>query len=228
MSIRPLAVIVVVVARIPRFDRKRCHANIRHQHRRRDAQFFAFTSSVCGFPVYEHDVGTVTTMFTTLPDGSVKAHDVVVKITATFYSTDPAHTGTVTTRPSGPFIEIDHPDGSVTMMSIGQNGHVDHSRSRDRLGFIRHRQGRDLGKWRRYGVLARKHVGGPHRHLPPALAARISQSGDNSRTLAQPSVPPAHATVREHAGVVDAPKRCCQSLTRKVGRGKPPEHGGVG
>jgi hypothetical protein len=87
-------------------------------------QFFAFTSAVCGFPVYEHDVGTVTTMITTMPDGSVKSHDIVVKIETTFYSTDPAHTGTVTTRPSGPFIEIDHPDGSVTMNSIGQNGHV--------------------------------------------------------------------------------------------------------
>jgi hypothetical protein len=63
-------------------------------------------------------------MITTLPDGSVKSHDVVVKITDTFYSTDPAHTGTVTTRPSGPFIEIDHPDGSVTTMGIGQDGHV--------------------------------------------------------------------------------------------------------
>jgi hypothetical protein len=89
-----------------------------------DTQFFAFTSSVCGFPVYEHDTGTVTTMVTTLPDGSVKAHDVVVKITVTFFSTDPAHPGTVTTRPSGPFIEIDHSDGTVTMNSIGQNGHV--------------------------------------------------------------------------------------------------------
>jgi len=89
-----------------------------------ETQFFAFTSAVCGFPVYEHDVGTVTTMITTMPDGSVKSHDVVVDITATFFSTDPNHTGTVTTRPSGPFIEIDHPDGSVTMMSIGQNGHV--------------------------------------------------------------------------------------------------------
>ena len=89
-----------------------------------DTQFFAFTSSVCGFPVYERDTGTVTTMITTLPDGSVKAHDVVVKITVTFFSTDPAHPGTVTTRPSGPFIEIDHSDGSVTMNSTGQNGHV--------------------------------------------------------------------------------------------------------
>ena len=74
--------------------------------------------------MFEHDIGTVTTMITTLPDGSVKSHDVVVKITETFYSTDPAHTGTVTTRPSGPFIEIDHPDGSVTTMGIGQDGHV--------------------------------------------------------------------------------------------------------
>jgi hypothetical protein len=89
-----------------------------------ETQFFPLTSAICGFPVYQHDTGTVTTMITTLPDGSVKAHDVVVKITTTFYSTDPAHTGTVTTRPSGPFIEIDHPDGSVTMNSIGQNGHV--------------------------------------------------------------------------------------------------------
>jgi hypothetical protein len=89
-----------------------------------DTEFLGGTSAICGFPVYEHDQGTVTTMVTTLPDGSVKSHDVVVKIEVTFYSTDPAHTGTVTTRPSGPFIEIDHPDGSVTEMGIGQNGHV--------------------------------------------------------------------------------------------------------
>lgn len=82
------------------------------------------TTAICGFPVFEHDIGTVTTMVTTLPDGSVKSHDVVVKITVTFFSTDPAHTGTVTTRPSGPFIEIDHPDGTVTLMGIGQDGHV--------------------------------------------------------------------------------------------------------
>ncbi|HLO28729.1 MAG TPA: hypothetical protein VK249_06325 [Anaerolineales bacterium] len=82
------------------------------------------TTAICGFPVFEHDSGTVITMVTTLPDGSVKSHDIVVKITVTFFSTDPAHTGTATTRPSGPFIEIDHPDGSVTMMGIGQDGHV--------------------------------------------------------------------------------------------------------
>jgi hypothetical protein len=89
-----------------------------------DTQLLGGTSAICGFPVYQHDVGTVRTMVTTMPDGSVKSHDVVVKIDTTFYSTDPAHTGTVTTRPSGPFIEIDHPDGSVTMRSIGQEGHV--------------------------------------------------------------------------------------------------------
>jgi hypothetical protein len=86
--------------------------------------FLSGTSAACGFPVYEHDVGTVLTAVTTMPDGSTKSHDVVVKIDVTFYSTDPAHTGTITRRPSGPFIEIDHPDGSVTMMSAGQNGHV--------------------------------------------------------------------------------------------------------
>jgi len=84
----------------------------------------SMTSAICGFPVFEHDSGTVITMVTTLPDGSVKSHDIVVKITVTFFSTDPAHIGTVTTRPSGPFIEIDHPDGSVSMMGIGQDGHV--------------------------------------------------------------------------------------------------------
>jgi hypothetical protein len=89
-----------------------------------DTVFFAQTSAICGFPVYEHDTGTVTTMITTLPDGSVKAHDIVVKVAVTFYSTDPAHTGTVTTRAAGPFIEIDHPDGTVTAMGIGQDGHV--------------------------------------------------------------------------------------------------------
>ena len=56
-----------------------------------ETAFFAQTSAVCGFPVYEHDTGTVTSMVTTLPDGSVKSHDVVVKITATFFSTDPNH-----------------------------------------------------------------------------------------------------------------------------------------
>ena len=89
-----------------------------------DTVFFTQTSAICGFPVYEHDTGTVTVMTTTLPDGSVKSHDVVVKISVTFYSTDPAHTGTVTTRAAGPYIEIDHPDGTVTAMGIGQDGHV--------------------------------------------------------------------------------------------------------
>jgi hypothetical protein len=87
-------------------------------------EFFAATSATCGFPVYGHDTGIVTTMITTLPDGSVRYHDVVVKITTTFYSTDPDHTGTATTHPSGPFIETDHPDGSITMNSLGQTGHV--------------------------------------------------------------------------------------------------------
>jgi hypothetical protein len=85
---------------------------------------FAQTSAICGFPVYEHDVGTVTTLVTMLPDGSVKSHDVVVRITTTFFSTDPAHPGTVTTYPRGPYIEIDHPDGSVTAMGIGMDGFV--------------------------------------------------------------------------------------------------------
>ena len=89
-----------------------------------DTTFFAVTSASCGFPVYARDTGTVTTQITTLPDGSVRYHDVVVKIATTFYSTDPAHTGTATTRPSGPFIETDHPDGSITMESIGSNGRV--------------------------------------------------------------------------------------------------------
>ena len=89
-----------------------------------DAVFFAQTSASCGFPAFEDDTGTCATMVTAMPDGSVKSHDVVVKIAVTFFSTDPNHPRTVTTRPSGPFIEIDHPDGSVTMNSIGQNGHV--------------------------------------------------------------------------------------------------------
>jgi len=89
-----------------------------------DTYLLPQTSSVCGFPVYEHDAGTVTTIVTTLPDGSVKTHDAVVKITITFFSNDPAHPGVVTTRPSGPFIEVDHPDGSATLMGIGQNDHV--------------------------------------------------------------------------------------------------------
>src|SRR3989442_8696223 len=55
------------------------------------------TTAICGFPVFEHDVGTVTTALTTLPDGSTKAHDIAVRIDVTFYSTDPSHLGTVTT-----------------------------------------------------------------------------------------------------------------------------------
>jgi hypothetical protein len=38
-----------------------------------ETQFLPFTSAACGFPVYERDTGTVTTMLTTLPDGSTKA-----------------------------------------------------------------------------------------------------------------------------------------------------------
>ena len=45
-------------------------------------------------------------------------------MTYTFFATDPAHTKTVTAHPSGPFIELDHPDGSVTLRAIGQDGQV--------------------------------------------------------------------------------------------------------
>ena len=89
-----------------------------------ETQFLPFTSAACGFPVFEHDVGTVTTMLTTLPDGSQKAQDIAVRIAVTFYSTDPAHTNTVTTRGVGGLAEIDHPDGSVTILFHGQNGHA--------------------------------------------------------------------------------------------------------
>jgi len=86
--------------------------------------FYAGTSATCGFPVYSRDVGEITEKTMTLADGSFRLHIVGVKITTTFYSTDPAHTGTVITHPRGPFIETDHPDGSVTMKSIGTTGHV--------------------------------------------------------------------------------------------------------
>ena len=86
--------------------------------------FFPQTSAVCGFPVFEHDVGTVTTAFTTLPDGSTKAHDIAVRIKVTFFSTDPSHPGTVTTIGVGGFSEVDHPDGSVSLSAHGQNGHA--------------------------------------------------------------------------------------------------------
>ncbi len=61
---------------------------------------------------------------TTLPDGSTKAHDIAVRINVTFFSTDPSHPGTVTTRGVGGAAEIDHPDGSVTIMFHGQDGHA--------------------------------------------------------------------------------------------------------
>ena len=89
-----------------------------------ETQFLPFTSAACGFPVYERDTGTATTMLTTLPDGSTKAQDIAVRITVTFYSTDPAHPNTLITRGVGGLAEIDHPDGSVTILFHGQNGHV--------------------------------------------------------------------------------------------------------
>ena len=82
------------------------------------------TSAACGFPVFERDTGTVTTALTTLPDGSTKAHDIAVRIVVTFFSTDPAHPGTVTTRGVGGRVEIDHPDGSVSIVAHGQDGHA--------------------------------------------------------------------------------------------------------
>jgi len=36
----------------------------------------------------------------------------------------PAHTGTVTARATGPFIDIDHPDDTVTAMGAGQDRHA--------------------------------------------------------------------------------------------------------
>jgi hypothetical protein len=82
------------------------------------------TSAACGFPVFEHDTGTVTLIKTALPDGSVKFHDAAVHVVYTFFSTDPAHPGIVSARPSGSAIEIDHPDGSITIRFIGQDGQV--------------------------------------------------------------------------------------------------------
>jgi len=83
------------------------------------------TTAICGFPVYENDAGTVRTMITTSPDGSVRfITHAEVDVIYTFFSTDPNHPGVATAKPSGPFIETDNPDGSATLRSIGSNGHV--------------------------------------------------------------------------------------------------------
>jgi hypothetical protein len=89
-----------------------------------DTLYLPLTSAACGFPVFEHDTGTVTLMETTLPDGSVKFHDLAVHVVYTFFSTDPAHPGSVSARPSGSATEIDRPDGSITIRFIGQDGQV--------------------------------------------------------------------------------------------------------
>jgi hypothetical protein len=86
--------------------------------------YFPRTSAICGFPVFERDTGTVTVAFTTLPDGSARAHDIAVRITITIYSTDPAHPGTVTTVGVGGRVQIEHPDGSISILTHGQDGHA--------------------------------------------------------------------------------------------------------
>src|SRR5205814_8092931 len=71
------------------------------------------------------DAGTVNQITKTLEDGSVRINQITnIDLTCTFFSTDPAHTGVVTAHPEGPFIETDHPDGSITLRAIGSNGHV--------------------------------------------------------------------------------------------------------
>lgn len=89
-----------------------------------DTYLLSGTTAVCGFPVFEHDYGTVRDMTTTLPDGSVRLIEHAVDLTESFFSTDPAHPGIVTVRPTGVFVATNHPDGSATLNSIGTNGHV--------------------------------------------------------------------------------------------------------
>ena len=87
-----------------------------------DTRFLPRTSGICGFPIYQHFTGELTLSVTTLADGSISTRFRSSGLSVTFYSTDPAHPGTISTRQVGGGVLIEYPDGTVTDFS---HGHYD-------------------------------------------------------------------------------------------------------
>jgi hypothetical protein len=74
MAIRPLALILALTAGIVAASAGAANPTF-VTSTIDDTQFFAFTSSACGFPMYEHDTGTVTTMFRSMHPVAVRGAD---------------------------------------------------------------------------------------------------------------------------------------------------------
>jgi hypothetical protein len=76
------------------------------------------TSGICGFDLYEHFVGTIKVATMTMPDGSIRHHE-IGGIDIIFHSTDPAHPTIVSSLRVGTFTLIEHPDGTVSIRGSG-------------------------------------------------------------------------------------------------------------
>jgi hypothetical protein len=82
------------------------------------------TSATCGFEVYKHDFGTLEIQTIELSDGTVRIHDVDVRIDSVISA--PSTGQSLLVHPGGPGgrnVTL-HPDGSITYLAHGTDGMI--------------------------------------------------------------------------------------------------------
>jgi hypothetical protein len=88
-----------------------------------DTYLLPRTSATCGFEVYKHDFGTLTIQ-TVVADGSVRIHDVAVRIDSVISAPSTGESLLVHPGGTGGRSVTQHPDGSVTVLAHGTDGMV--------------------------------------------------------------------------------------------------------
>jgi hypothetical protein len=89
-----------------------------------DTYLLPTTSAACGFEVYKHDFGTLEIQTMELSDGTVRIHDVSVRIDSVISA--PSTGQSVLVHPAGTGgrnITL-HPDGSITYLAHGTDGMI--------------------------------------------------------------------------------------------------------
>jgi hypothetical protein len=86
-----------------------------------DTYLLPRTSATCGFEVYKHDFGTLKIQ-TVEADGSVRIHDVAVRIDSVISAPSTGASLLVHAGGTGGRSVTLHPDGSVTYLAHGSDG----------------------------------------------------------------------------------------------------------
>jgi hypothetical protein len=82
------------------------------------------TSATCGFEVYKHDFGTLEIQFIELSDGTVRIHDVAVRIDSVISAPSTGQSLLVHPGGAGGRNVTLHPDGSMTYLAHGTDGMI--------------------------------------------------------------------------------------------------------